>query len=99
MLTTRRHFLTTSLALALTPTLTSAQTATPKPSPPESCLTLKTYPVPAGEHPHDVAPAADGHHIWYTGQASGVLGSLDPTTGKIDRIPLGEGSAPHGVIV
>ncbi|HEY7037129.1 MAG TPA: hypothetical protein VH482_37760 [Thermomicrobiales bacterium] len=99
MPTTRRHILTTSLAFALSPRLTSAQTATPEPSPPDSCLALKTYPVPAGEHPHDVAPAADGRHIWYTGQGSGVLGSLDPTTGKIDRIPLGEGSAPHGVIV
>lgn len=55
--------------------------------------------MPAGEHPHDVAPAADGRGVWYTGQASGVLGLLDPATGRVERIPLGAGSAPHGVIV
>ena len=56
------------------------------------------FPVTAGDHPHDVAPAPDGT-VWYTGQRAGVLGRLDPKTGKVERIPLGEGSAPHGVIV
>jgi virginiamycin B lyase len=45
-----------------------------------------------------VAPAPDGT-VWYTGQDSGVLGRLDPVSGTIDEIPLGSGSAPHGVIV
>ena len=27
------------------------------------------------------------------------MGRLDPATGKVEQIPLGEGSAPHGVIV
>ncbi len=56
------------------------------------------YPVPAGSHPHDVAPAADGS-VWYTAQTAGTLGRLDPATGKILQIKLGEGSAPHGVII
>ena len=56
------------------------------------------YPVPAGSHPHDVAPAADGS-VWYTAQTAGALGRLDPATGKILQIKLGEGSAPHGVII
>jgi virginiamycin B lyase len=56
------------------------------------------YAVPAGSHPHDVAPARDGT-VWYTAQAAGKLGRLDPSTGKITEVPLGEGSAPHGVIV
>ena len=68
-------------------------------SPPESCLTLETFPVPPGDHPHDVAPAADGVGVWYTGQGAGVLGLLDPESGEVERIPLGAGSAPHGVIV
>ncbi len=59
---------------------------------------VREYRVPAGSHPHDVAPAADGT-VWYTGQLSGELGRLDPKTGKITRVPLGDGSAPHGVIV
>lgn len=60
--------------------------------------TLQEYPVPAGSHPHDVAPAPDGA-VWYTAQASGELGRLDPQTGETHHIPLGQGSAPHGVIV
>jgi len=45
-----------------------------------------------------VAPAPDGT-VWYTAQHKGVLGRLDPKTGKITRVPLGQGSRPHGVIV
>ena len=59
---------------------------------------LIEYPVTAGSHPHDVAPAADGG-VWYTGQRNGTLGHLDPATGDIREIDLGAGSAPHGVIV
>src|SRR4051794_33825662 len=68
-------------------------------TPPEACLTLETFPVLAGEHPHDVAPAAFDQRIWYTAQAAGALGLFDPETGGIETIPLGDGSAPHGVIV
>jgi virginiamycin B lyase len=59
---------------------------------------VQEYPVPRGSRPHDVAPAADGG-IWYTAQASGALGYLDPTNGAVRHIALGQGSAPHGVIV
>jgi virginiamycin B lyase len=45
-----------------------------------------------------VAPAPDGT-VWYTGQNIGVLGRLDPVSGNVEEIPLGSGSAPHGVIV
>src|SRR3546814_16853898 len=56
--------------------------------------------VPAGSHPHDVAPdPAPGAPVWYTAQHQGALGRLDPQTGKTLHIPLGDGSAPHGVIV
>lgn len=60
--------------------------------------TVREYAVPAGSHPHDVAPAPDGT-VWYTAQHSGELGRLDPKTGQTRHVPLGEGSAPHGVIV
>jgi len=59
---------------------------------------LVEYPVTAGSHPHDVAPAVDGG-VWYTGQNNGTLGHLDPATGNVREIDLGAGSAPHGVIV
>ena len=60
---------------------------------------IQEYPVPAGTHPHDVAPAPDGGIVWYTAQHVGALGRLDPVTGETRHIPLGSGSAPHGVIV
>jgi virginiamycin B lyase len=59
---------------------------------------VKEYTLPAGTQPHDVAPAVDGG-VWYTAQRKGALGYLDPSNGKTQHIPLGEGSAPHGVIV
>ena len=59
---------------------------------------IREYPVRPGSHPHDVAPARGGG-VWYTAQATGHLGWLDPRTGKTRHVPLGTGSAPHGVIV
>jgi virginiamycin B lyase len=56
------------------------------------------YQVPAGSHPHDVAPARDGG-VWFTGQHAGYLGHLDPASGAVTQVPLGAGSRPHGVIV
>ena len=61
-------------------------------------LGVREYRVPAGTHPHDVAPARGGG-VWYTAQHSGALGHLDPGTGRTRHIPLGSGSSPHGVIV
>jgi len=61
---------------------------------------VEYYDVPKGAHPHDVAvdPRAGGP-VWYTAQHQGALGRLDPGSGKIEQIPLGEGSRPHGVII
>ena len=56
------------------------------------------FPLPEGSGPHDVAPAPDGT-VWFTAQAAGALGRLDPSSGHVDEFPLGSGSAPHGVIV
>ena len=65
---------------------------------PPAVTEIREYPVPAGSHPHDVAPAPDGA-VWYTAQHSGALGRLDPISGETREIPLGSGSSPHGVIV
>jgi virginiamycin B lyase len=65
---------------------------------PAAAAEVAYYPVPAGSHPHDVAPAPDGT-VWYTAQFKGELGRLDPETGKVETVPLGAGSRPHGVIV
>jgi virginiamycin B lyase len=61
--------------------------------------TIQEYPVPAGTHPHDIAPDPNGGTVWYTAQHVGALGVLNPATGDTRHIPLGPGSAPHGVIV
>src|SRR6478752_5508815 len=56
------------------------------------------FPVARGAGAHDVAPAPDGA-VYYTGQAKGYLGRLDPKTGKDENFSIGSGSAPHGVVV
>jgi len=76
---------------AVTPALPGTPSETQAP-------TIQEYPVPPGSRPHDVAPAPDGS-VWYTAQATGELGRLDPSTGETHHIKLGAGSAPHGVIV
>jgi virginiamycin B lyase len=81
--------------------VSSAASADSRGIPPSNAplaVTLREYPVPAGKGPHDVAPARDGG-VWYTAQATGELGWLDPKTGRTRHIALGSGSAPHGVIV
>ena len=60
---------------------------------------IQEFPVPLGSRPHDVAPMPNGTLVWYTAQGSGELGRLDPTTGETHHIALGQGSAPHGVII
>ena len=76
----------------------SAPPAPASATPAQTVYRMETYAVPTGSHPHDVAPAADGG-VWYTAQASGELGWLDPASGAVREVALGSGSAPHGVIV
>ncbi|AIF48816.1 virginiamycin B lyase family protein [Dyella japonica] len=75
--------------LSIMPMACLAQTAAPS---------FETFAVPPGSGPHDVAPSSDGT-VWYTAQAKGAVGRLDPRSGKADWIALGDGAAPHGVIV
>jgi len=41
----------------------------------------------------------DDGTVWYTGQANGKVGRLDPQTGTVTEVALGAGAAPHGVII
>ena len=62
-------------------------------------VTVQEYKVPPRHRVHDVwADAAPDGPVWISAQGSGHLGILDPKTGHIDFVPLGRGSAPHGVI-
>jgi virginiamycin B lyase len=61
---------------------------------------VREYPLPRGVTAHDVwADPAPNGPVWFSGQGSGNAGRLDPVTGKVELIPLGPGSAPHGVIL
>jgi virginiamycin B lyase len=76
-----------ALLLALAASVASAQTPT-------------YFSVTPRAHPHDVAPTREsGGPVYYTAQMTGKLGILDPATGKVDDVPLGRNSAPHGVVV
>jgi virginiamycin B lyase len=63
-------------------------------------VSVQEYPLPARVGAHDVwADPAPGGPVWFSAQRSGELGRLDPQTGKVELIPLGARSAPHGVIL
>lgn len=85
------------------PTATNIPEASATPESPTATVTsepvIEEFSIPAGSHPHDVAPDPASDIVWYTAQFSGELGWLDPTTGETQQIPLGEGSRPHGVII
>jgi virginiamycin B lyase len=81
----------------MVPIIAAAVTALALVINPAQAAQVSYFDVPKGAHPHDVAPAPDGK-VWYTAQAQGALGILDPKTGKTEHIALGPDSAPHGVI-
>jgi virginiamycin B lyase len=65
-----------------------------------ACAAPSYFDVASGAGPHDVAAAPTaGGPVYYTAQRTGKLGILDPRSGRYEEIPLGRGSAPHGVVV
>ncbi|SRR5690606_17678362 len=61
---------------------------------------VQEYPIPRGLFAHDVwADPAPGGPVYFSAQRSGHLGILDPKTGKVETVPLGANSSPHGVIL
>jgi virginiamycin B lyase len=63
-------------------------------------VAVQEYALPARVGAHDVwADPAPGGPVWFSAQRSGELGRLDPQTGKVEMIPLGARSSPHGVIL
>ena len=58
---------------APSPTTAPASPAAPTATTIAAEPVLRSFPVPAGSRPHDVAPALDGG-VWYTAQGSGKLG-------------------------
>ena len=68
-------------AWGASPATGASPTTVPKPT---SALRLEAFTVPSGRGAHDVAPARNGG-VWYTGQATGELGLLDPQSGEVRR--------------
>jgi len=63
-------------------------------------VSVQEFALPPRITAHDVwADPAPGGPVWFSGQSSGNAGRLDAKTGKVELIPLGDGSAPHGVIL
>lgn len=58
---------------------------------------VRVYDARPGSRSRDVAFAPDGA-VWYCGQRDGTLTRLDPETGALHAVSLGEGAAPHGVV-
>jgi virginiamycin B lyase len=98
----RSHALLIAAGLLTAPALVCAQPAQQQTQPrapvrADLPANVRVFDVPPGSRPHDVAPGPNGL-VWYTGQRRGTLGILDPETGQVREVRLGEGSAPHGVI-
>ena len=55
-------------------------------------------PAQAGERDHDPLAGLDGS-VWYSGQMAGVIGHLDPKTGKFNEFLLPDDPGPHGLIM
>jgi virginiamycin B lyase len=83
--------------LALAPACSQAQPTEQAAVKAPADFQTKVFHLPAGSHPHDVAPGPPGQ-IWYTAQPRGALGIVDIASGEVRQVPLGQGSAPHGVI-
>ena len=55
--------------------------------------------MPAGAHPARRGAGGRWRRVVHRPRVPADLGWLDPTTGDVAQIPLGQRSAPHGVIV
>ncbi|MGB9369188.1 MAG: lyase [Xanthobacteraceae bacterium] len=91
----RRQFLACSAAGALVaPVLLR-----PAPAATSENFRVKYFPVPDAQRSRDVTACSDGVTMWFNCQGNGKLGRLDPRDGSYKLTDLGQGSAPHGVIV
>jgi len=61
---------------------------------------LTEFTLPEGAHPRRLAVDAKGI-VWYTDNARGFLGRLDPTTGNVREFqsPGGAGCGPYGIAI
>ncbi|HEY8612060.1 MAG TPA: hypothetical protein VIL69_12295 [Roseomonas sp.] len=96
----RRIFLSLTGAALATPALLRAgpgAAATPTPSGFRVTWFDARSPGSGRVGSRDITAAGDGT-FWFCGQRNGTLNRLDPKTGAIRAVALGQGAAPHGVI-
>jgi virginiamycin B lyase len=90
----RRRFLVRTAAAIAAPALVGRAEATETPA----GFRVRYYPVAERMGSRDVTAAPDGT-IWFCGQRNGTIGRLNPDSGQFKLINLGQGAAPHGVVV
>ena len=65
----------------------------------QTTIPIDEWEVPyESSRPRDPYVAPDGM-VWFCGQRSGYLASLNPDTGEFTKYDLGEGAGPHNLIV
>ena len=94
----RRHLLVLSAGALAAPALITSPARAAVETRDLHGYRIRTFNVRPGSGSRDVACNADGT-VWFCGQRDGTLNLLDPRDGGLKVIPLGNGAAPHGVIV
>ena len=94
----RRHLLALSASALAAPALITSPARAAVETRDLHGYRIRTFNVRPGSGSRDVACNADGT-VWFCGQRDGTLNLLDPRDGGLKVIPLGNGAAPHGVIV
>jgi len=94
----RRHLLALSAGALAAPALITHPARAAVETREQNGYRIRTYNVRPGSGSRDVACNADGT-VWFCGQRDGTLNLLDPRDGGLKVVALGQGAAPHGVIV
>ena len=94
----RRHLLVLSAGALAAPALITQPARAAVETREHNGYRIRTYNVRPGSGSRDVACNADGT-VWFCGQRDGTLNLLDPRDGGLKVVALGQGAAPHGVVI
>lgn len=94
----RRHLLALSAGALAAPALITSPARAAVETRELHGYRVRTFNVRPGSGSRDVACNADGT-VWFCGQRDGTLNLLDPRDGSLKVVALGNGAAPHGVVV
>ena len=94
----RRHLLVLSAGALAAPALITQPARAAVETREHNGYRIRTYNVRPGSGSRDVGCNADGT-VWFCGQRDGTLNLLDPRDGGLKVVALGQGAAPHGVVI